>query len=152
MIGRGSAVCALLAIIGVVFAALPVPLGAHAEELAPPASPTNRPPSEGYTLHCSGCHRADGSGIPDLAPTLRDLAPLADTPKGRAYLIGVPGVAQAPVRDDELAALMNWVIERFSGRPPSNRFDADEVRRLRADPIRDPVVARAALMGSVRDQ
>ncbi len=103
------------------------------------------PVAEHYALNCSGCHRLDGTGIEGVTPSLHDLAPLASSEAGRAYLARVPGVAQAPLSDAELAALLDWVVARFSGLPVERRFDVDTVARLRADPLRDPLAARRAL-------
>ena len=51
--------------------------------------------------------------IGDLS--LRGLSQLLSAEGGRAYLASVPGVAQAPLGDARLAALLNWVIRAFSG-------------------------------------
>ena len=42
------------------------------------------------------------------------LGSLLATPAGRAYLVRVPGVAQAPLDDERLAALLNWVSRELS--------------------------------------
>lgn len=110
------------------------------------------PVAEHYVLNCSGCHRLDGSGIPGVAPSLHDLAPIASTAAGRAYLARVPGVAQAPLDDAELAALLDWVVAHFSGLPVERRFDVATVARLRADPLRDPADARRALTTPADDR
>jgi mono/diheme cytochrome c family protein len=113
--------------------------------LAAPAAGA-APPHEDYTLHCSGCHQPDGAGVPGVVPPLTGLAPLLATPAGRAYVVQVPGVAQAPLDDARLAALLDWVARELSGVTPSPRFGADEVRALRAHPLRDPLAARAAAL------
>jgi mono/diheme cytochrome c family protein len=100
---------------------------------------------EDYVLSCSACHGLDGAGTPGVTPTLHDLAPLLDTPGGRAYLGRVPGVAQAPLSDERLARVLNWVLERYSGREPEPPYTAREIGALRAEPLRDTVAARAAL-------
>lgn len=121
---------------------------AHATDAA--GVTTSSEPSSGrvdtdYLLHCGGCHGVDGRGTPGVTPTLHGLAALADTPSGRTYLMRVPGVAQAPLDDADLAALMDWVTAYFSDVPVRPRFDPAELGRLRASPLRDPVGARAAL-------
>lgn len=100
------------------------------------------PPAETYVLHCSGCHGMDGSGHADFVPSLRDVGELLKRPGGRAYLARVPGVAQAPVGDAELAALLNWILREISGVPDAQPYGAGEVGALRRAPLRDPVAAR----------
>ena len=104
-----------------------------------------RPLRESYLLHCSGCHRLDGSGVTGVAPDLREIGPLLETPAGRAYLGRVPGIAQAPIDDEELASLLNWVLTEIAGTAPLPAYTAKEVGILRAEPLRDPVAARRAL-------
>jgi mono/diheme cytochrome c family protein len=117
--------------------AISIPAAADSEKL--------RPEPESYMLHCSGCHRADGRGVPGVAPDLREIGPLLRTEAGRAYLGRVPGVAQAPVNDEELARLLNWVLSEIAGTPPQPAYTAREVGILRAEPLRDPIAARSAL-------
>ena len=102
---------------------------------------------EDYLLHCSGCHGAQGRGLPGQVPALTALAPLAATERGRIYLVQVPGVAQASLDDARLARLLNWVVAELSGAhgPP---FRADEVARWRQTPLRDPTAARAAALAA----
>ena len=104
-----------------------------------------------YLLSCSGCHRADGSGS-RLVPSLRDMRALARVPGARAYWVQVPGAAQAPLSDARLAALMNWLVERFSGAAPSPRYTAREVGRLRLTPLRDPIAKRQALLAGTKTE
>ncbi|MCP3984668.1 MAG: cytochrome c [bacterium] len=104
-----------------------------------------RPPAEGYVLHCSGCHGLDGHGVPGTVPTLHGVGRFGSTPEGRAYLASVPGVAQAPIGDAELATLLNWVLESYSDAPPTPPYSAEEVGRFRSKPILDTTSARAAL-------
>jgi mono/diheme cytochrome c family protein len=49
-----------------------------------------------YTLHCSGCHGAQGHGVPDAGiPDLHDSGAYVAIPAGRAYLVQVPGLSQS---------------------------------------------------------
>jgi mono/diheme cytochrome c family protein len=97
-----------------------------------------------YILNCSGCHRMDGTGS-SAVPSLRAMSDLAGRPGAREYWIQVPGAAQAPVSDERLASLLNWLVERFAGTPPEPAYTADEVRRLRGNPLRDPLAKRREL-------
>ncbi|MFO1329574.1 MAG: cytochrome C, partial [Rubrivivax sp.] len=46
-----------------------------------------------YLLHCSGCHRPDGSGAPErYVPDLRALGRFLQVDGGRAFIVQVPGV------------------------------------------------------------
>ena len=103
-------------------------------------------PAEDYVLHCSGCHQQSGAGVPGVVPSLSGLAPFLATPEGRAYLVRVPGVAQAALDDERLAALLNWVMREMSGKAPDPAYDAQEVHALRADPLRDAPAARNAVL------
>lgn len=102
-----------------------------------------------YVLNCAGCHLGDGSGSATV-PKLTELAPILDVEGGRAYLARVPGVAQAPLSDDRLARLLNWVIENMSGLVLAVPYSAEEVGLLRADPLRAPEKERERLLGSTR--
>ena len=104
------------------------------------------PPREDYLLHCSACHGADGAGVPDVVPPLSDLALFLATRAGRDYLVRVPGVAQAPLDDARLAALLDWVLRELSGVAPDPGFAAAEVHALRAEPLRDAREARARVL------
>jgi mono/diheme cytochrome c family protein len=104
-------------------------------------------PATNYAIHCQGCHLEDGSGMPDKVPALDGaLARLAATPEGRAYLVRVPGVANAPLGDAELAALLEWTLRRFAG--AAAPFTAAEIGALRAAPLADVAGARARLLGA----
>jgi mono/diheme cytochrome c family protein len=113
--------------------------------LAKADTESRRPESESFLLHCSGCHQRDGRGTPGIAPDLRKIGTLLNLPGGRSYLGSVPGVAQAPLGDDELARLLTWVLTEIAHWAPEPAYTADEIRRLRAQPLRDPIAARKAL-------
>ncbi len=97
-----------------------------------------------YVLSCAGCHKLDGTGSATV-PTLHGVDGLLDRPGGRDYLLRVPGVAQAPLSDQRLAALLNWVLPRFGDGVRAPRFTAAEVGAARTAPLVDPRQARASL-------
>ena len=97
-----------------------------------------------FVLNCSGCHGNDARGSATV-PTLVGTGSLLASSEGRAYLIRVPGVAQAPLADDRLARLMNWMLVEIGGAVSLTPYTANEVAELRKDPLRDPVSARDAL-------
>ena len=100
-----------------------------------------------FILNCAGCHQVSGSGSATV-PSLHNMAELVSKSGARAYFIRVPGVAHAPLSSERLAALMNWVFRRFTGRPPTPRYTAKEVSELRKSPFLDPFAARAVIIGS----
>lgn len=71
-------------------------------------------------------------------PTLHDTGRLLLLPGGREYLASVPGVAQAPLGDERLAALLNWVLEEFGGADDIVPYQPAEISRLRSRPLRAP--------------
>jgi Cytochrome c len=107
-----------------------------------------------YTLNCSGCHGAQGLGVPEAGvPNLNDAGRYVRTSLGREYLIQVPGLSQSRLDDATVARLLNWVLQEFS----ANRLPADfrpytaaEVTRFRSDKASDPVKRRAAILAELR--
>ena len=104
-----------------------------------------------YLLHCSGCHRTDGTGSAPDVPSLRGpVGSLVGTPEGRDYIARVPEVAQAPLDDEDLARLLNWVLREFNADTLPTRFrplDGDEVGAARARILTDPIRTRAEIVG-----
>jgi mono/diheme cytochrome c family protein len=113
-------------------------------------APAAASPAQDYVLHCQGCHLADGRGAPGRVPSLAGPpGRLAGVAGGRAYLARVPGVAQAPLSDDRVAALLDWVLRAFSAHtlpPDFPPYTAAEVAAARRAPLLDPAAARAALL------
>ena len=107
-------------------------------------------PAVEYALNCQGCHRADGAGTPGSVPPLQDaVARFLGVPGGREYLARVPGVAQAPLDDVALAAVLNWMLDRFDRAhvPPGfTPYTAEEMGRLRRDPLIDVPGTRRKLL------
>ena len=97
-----------------------------------------------YILNCSGCHRMDGRGSRTV-PSLLDMEELRGKPGAREYWVQVPGAAQAPLADARLAALLNWLVERFTGHSPNPAYTDAEVRLLRRTPVTDPLAERAKI-------
>lgn len=110
-------------------------------------------PELDWVLECQGCHRADGSGTPGDVPEIRDsVAGFLHVPGGREYLAQVPGVAQAPLDDARLAAVINWMLARFDAAAMPAGFvpyTAAEVGTLRATPLIDPATVRRRLLAGI---
>ncbi len=107
-------------------------------------APSSAPPSPArrdYLLACGGCHGLQGASNSRAVPQLKDLVGFyLNTAEGRRYLPRLPNVAFAPLSDDALAAVLNYVVFDFggasvpTGAPP---YDAAEVARWRAQPLND---------------
>ena len=102
-----------------------------------------------YLLHCGGCHRVDGRGLPPEVPSLvGTIGPLAGTAEGRDYLARVPGAAQAPISDAELAAVLNWVLEAYNTDTLPLDYQpltAAEISASRPSALANPRLARSRL-------
>jgi mono/diheme cytochrome c family protein len=107
-------------------------------------------PALDYALNCQGCHRADGAGTPGGVPALAgSVGRFLRVPGGREFLVQVPGVAQAPLDDDALAAVLNWLLERFDHDNLPRAFapyTATEVGALRAHPLTNVDCVRRELL------
>lgn len=92
-----------------------------------------------WLLNCQGCHRADASGLPGGAPNMAgEVSRFLNVKGGREYLVRVPGVANAPLSDGDLAALLNWMLRTFDPQHlPANfhPYAAAEVAALRRHPL-----------------
>ncbi len=102
-----------------------------------------------YLLHCAGCHRPDGRGALPEVPSLHgELGRLLQVQGGRTYLVRVPGAAQAPVSDEALTRILNWVLTTFNADTLAAGFvplSDSEVARARQQVLADPIKYRAEL-------
>ncbi len=92
---------------------------------------------QNYIQFCAGCHQLDGSGSPGVGiPDVRgQLGYFLNSQGGRAFLVQVPGSANSPLSDAELALLLNWMLRTFSPAQVPASFEAyseGEVKKLRA--------------------
>lgn len=114
-------------------------------------------PSQLYTLNCWGCHLPHAEGIPGTVPRLaHSMGYFLQIPDGRAYLVQVPGVANSPLNDQQIADVLNWLLVTFSKNelPKDFRpYTVEEIRRLRPHPLvnvkasRKGMAKRLAAMG-----
>jgi mono/diheme cytochrome c family protein len=120
--------------------------------VAPAGALAAADPQVNYMLHCMGCHVADGSGSPGRVPSVRESLPtLSASAAGRRFLVQVPGAAQSPLSDLELAQVLTWMIRNLSDRPVSSDFrdfSAEEVARYRKTPLIDVPGTRAQLLSA----
>ena len=110
-------------------------------------------PRVNFQLQCMGCHHADGAGEEGRVPSVRrTLVPFSGTAQGRDFVMRVPGVAQAPLSDAEVAALLNWMARNLSDVPvPADFVDytAAEVGGARHRPLAAVREARSRLLSSM---
>ena len=113
------------------------------------------PARTNFMLHCMGCHGPDGGGTPTGGvPSLRgSVGTFARLSEGRAFLVQVPGVANAPLDAAALAELLNWMLDEYSAAElPADfvPFTAAEVTVLRRTPVENVPATRAALLKRLR--
>lgn len=143
---RGPAVLAALALAA-------APLAALAQNSAPSysgAAHSDERAAQNYELDCMGCHGADGQGVPGRIPPLaHSLARFMLTPAGRNYVLRVPGAADSPLSDAELAAVLNWIASHFDAEDLTREtapFTEREVARVRRHPMRSVLARRRAVV------
>ena len=107
-------------------------------------------PRTDYLLYCRGCHLISGKGVPPEVPSLHDEpGRLLSIPGGREYIVRVPGVSQTAMTDEELAAVLNWMLAEFNADTLPENFQpytASEVATARANLLIDPLKYRASLL------
>lgn len=88
---------------------------------------------------CGGCHGLEGSSVARLVPQLKDRAGyFLCTPQGRNYIARLPNIVFSNLGDEELAALLNFVVFQIGGSSaPVNAvgFSAAEMSRSRQNPL-----------------
>ncbi len=106
-----------------------------------------------YMLNCQGCHLPQGEGIAGSVPDLRSaMGKFLQVPGGREFLVRVPGSANAALNDEALADLLNWLLVTTSSDQLSadwHPYTADEVGRLRVDPLLKVAQLRASLVAQM---
>ncbi|MEZ0321424.1 MAG: cytochrome c [Thermus sp.] len=107
-----------------------------------------------YGQYCSTCHQANGQGVPGAFPPLAGhVADILAKKDGRTYLIdlllfglqgqikvkgqtynGVMPAWGAQLKDDQIAAILNYVTTSFGNKPPAGfkPYTPAEVKAERA--------------------
>jgi len=110
-------------------------------------------PELDYMLQCQGCHLGDGTGKPPEVPSLAGfVGRFLGVPGGREYLVQVPGSAQSPLSDAELAGVLNWMIRRYGPERIAADFapyTAAEVAGQRGSPLVDVATRRRSLIAAI---
>lgn len=106
-----------------------------------------------YMLNCQGCHLADGSGLPGSVPSMRGIVgSFLAVPGGRDFLVQVPGSANSPLSDAELAELLNWILTTMSAgqlSPDFEYYTGEEVHEMRGHTLLDVAGTRARLVAQM---
>ena len=123
---------------------------------APAADRSTVMARQNYILNCQGCHLADGSGFKDKVPKMTDfVAYFLHVEGGREFIVQVPGAANAPISDKELADVMNWLLHNFSRAQLPEAFlpyTEAEVARLRKSPMIDINSRRVILIERIQSK
>ncbi|MCP5093542.1 MAG: hypothetical protein GY949_21770, partial [Gammaproteobacteria bacterium] len=103
-----------------------------------------------YMIHCQGCHLPDAEGYRDRVPRMNNfLGYFLHSQEGRDFIVRVPGVSLAQLPDDEIAELMNWLINAYSAEQRPDEFvpyTESEVNALRKSPEADPLATRLRIL------
>lgn len=139
MLRTGHVAAALLSLCAVAASGFCAAQGFDPAEANFPGVPSMQRAWQHWALNCQGCHRADGLGTDETAPSLAGtVAKFLHAPGGREYLGEVPGVATSALGSVDLAEVMNWMLYRFDrSHVPANfqPYTADEMERLRLSPL-----------------
>ncbi|PCM43245.1 c-type cytochrome [Marinobacter sp. ANT_B65] len=119
-----------------------------AVQLLSQAAAAERSAAANYILRCAGCHGTEGRGVASAGiPTFPGYVDeFFNDEEGRLYLMHVPGVVGAGLRNDEISEVMNYVVDRW-GKPnvEVEHFTTEEVGRLRQQPVKDVVLLRYSI-------
>lgn len=111
---------------------------------------------QNYILNCQGCHLPDAMGAPGLVPRMNGfVGNFLHVEGGREFIVRVPGSANAPIDDGELADVLNWMLQKFSREElPADfkPYEASEVEIYRSNPLIDVNGTRAVLIERIQDK
>jgi mono/diheme cytochrome c family protein len=103
-----------------------------------------------YVLTCSGCHGTQGAAseegrIPALAGSIGHYM---KTPQARQFLPQAPGIMSSGLKDEQVTALMNWMVPALAGESlaaPFKPYSVDEIAGSRASKPADFFARRRAI-------
>jgi mono/diheme cytochrome c family protein len=111
-------------------------------------------PARIYAENCEGCHGWAGVSVTEI-PTLKGrIGYFARIPAGRRYLMQVPNVALNPSSDEDIAAMMNWLLDTYSRHElpadfvPYSAAEVAQLRKARIDVAADRRRVIAALVAA----
>ena len=102
-----------------------------------------------YQMFCQGCHTPDGSGAMSVPQMKGHVGYFLEIPRGREYLVRVPGSATSALDDEQLAEVLNWILLEFAGdsmAPDYRQYTSTEVGQLRQAPLNEVVQYREQLL------
>ena len=105
-----------------------------------------------YMLNCQGCHLPRGEGVGDIPQMKNFVGNFLKVPGGRAFLVQVPGSANAALDDAALAELLNWMLLEISADQLPQDFQpytGPEVGQYRASPLSDVNAVRLPLIQKI---
>tara|TARA_R110002167_G_scaffold334463_2_gene541587 strand:+ start:2448 stop:2903 length:456 start_codon:yes stop_codon:yes gene_type:complete len=106
-----------------------------------------------YILQCQGCHKSDGSGTPPETPNFSEYgAELVHSSIGRSYWISVPGAANSPLTDNELADVLNYICAEILMEQDSPKFSAQEVSLHRGKKMKNVYESREKTINQIRQE
>ena len=108
-----------------------------------------------YQLFCQGCHGPDGAGRKGVPRIQAEVGVFLKSQAGREYLIQVPGAANAPLSDAELAEVTNWALTQFAGDSlpqPWRQYTEEEVTDYRKQPLMEVLQYREQLLAEIQQQ
>ena len=127
----------LMVRICLIFWSLLLVTGAKAKDLNGVSDPQRA--EYNWVMHCRGCHGVNAKGSKGGAPNMvGEVGQFLHSPEGRAFLGRVPGVAFVELPDNEVAELLNWLIQKYDTEGMPNWFKpygAEEVKQLRQRPL-----------------
>ncbi len=127
----------LLALLGTAGAMAGAPIAAA--PAAATAAAQFPQPQRDYILACGGCHGLNGVSNSSLVPSLKGLVGYyLYLPEGRAYLPRLPNVAFSTLSDEQLAAVLNYMVfDIGAGSAPAGThpYRAAEVGKWRRQPL-----------------
>ncbi len=92
-----------------------------------------------WKLNCQGCHGAEGKVTAIDTPVLyNSVGRFLSVEGGREYLVSVPGVVNAPIKDHDKANLLTWIVKTLDPEhTPENfkPFTAEDVKWGRENPL-----------------
>ena len=103
-----------------------------------------------YMLQCQGCHKASGSGMPPQTPDFHEHGnAFMHSDAGRRYWISVPGAANSPLTDGELADVLNYIADDIVKVDNHKAFTAEEVHAHRGEKMTNVYEVRQHLIDSL---